>query len=52
MNNSEYLTISQKLGGHTRGSELFTTNNKNRQYEGCSKSFANRYTENTQSIGI
>jgi len=21
-------------------------------YEGCSKSFANRYTENTQSIGI
>jgi len=22
------------------------------QYEGCSKSFANRYTENTQSIGI
>jgi len=21
-------------------------------YEGCSQSFANRYTENTQSIGI
>jgi len=21
-------------------------------YKGCSKSFANRYTENTQSIGI
>jgi len=54
---------TNKIGGHPVGISLAMLQHENKtnnystcynqvQYEGCSKSFANRYTENTQSIGI